>query len=181
MRPSTRKVLFLALLLVAPVALAGCIKDIRQQNTRFLLFLEVWEEGRIGDFGLLDVVITHVRLKPNDTRIEPVGIMIGQTHDLVTIHEGAKRKLVESDIPYRLYDEVAIGVNVTNAALTDGTPVTVAVPPDNIYYIRQTFKTLLAGDVAYTFGLGVERGPNAEGIEEYYIRSVKDISGAGRG
>lgn len=175
-----RRALFLAFVVLAPLALAGCVKDVRQQNTNLLLFLDVTEEGRIADFAILDIVVTHVRLKPNDTRVEPVGVIIAQQLDLVSIHDGGKRKILESKVPYRAYDEVAIGVNVTNAVLADGTPVKVAVPPDNIYHVKRTFRTLLAGDVAYTFVLGVGRGPGPDGFEEYYIHSVRDLSGAAR-
>lgn len=176
-----RRAVLLVLVLLAPAALAGCLKDVRQQNTNLLLFVDVVETGLIRDFAVLEVALTHARFKPNDTRVEPAGFLIGQHHDLVTIHEAGARKIIESKIQYRVYDEVSIGVNVTNAILTDGTPVKVAVPDDNIYWIQKPFRTRLAGDVAYTFGFDVQRGPNAEGVQEYYIRSAPEISGARSG
>lgn len=176
-----RHVVLVVVLLALVPAMAGCLKDVRRQNTNMLFFLDVSDTGLIGDFAILDVAIINVVFNPVDERVEPVSILIAKKHDLVAVHDGGARKILESKIPYRDYRQVELTLNATNAILNDGTPTHVAVPENNVYFVDKPFKTLLAGDVAYTFTLGVDKGPGKDGLDEYFIHSVRDDSGAGRG
>lgn len=162
MRPV--RVALLALLLLVPVT-AGCLSDIRQQRTHMLFYLDTGAGPdnpgyvpALGEFLVLEIVLTHVTFKPNTTAAEPVSLAIGKRVDLVAIRDAGPQKVLDAEISYYTYDEVAIGVNVTNALLRDGSPVEVETPPNNIYKTgHKPFKTRLAGDVVYTFVLAVKK------------------------
>ncbi|HLE97298.1 MAG TPA: hypothetical protein VI997_08000 [Candidatus Thermoplasmatota archaeon] len=157
------RTLVLALLLLAMPATTGCLKDIRDQVTTILFFVDASDSGVVGEFLQVNIIMTHVTFKPNETGVQPVTVPVARDFDLVAIHDGGPQRMFEQKIPYRVYDKVSAGLNVTGAIRRDGAPIEISVPSDNTFEtVDKKFRTRLAGDVAYFFALSVQKNEAGE-------------------